>query len=137
MMLGCGCSITSEATAQVTHLFNLTQVNENNRNGMRAGPNVLASTTKYQKCCILWRVQIQSLSYMKIHVSLSVLNELEKRYNMRGLSSILVIFATSLINSVCKRKILLYYDIKHLEFCHIYATLLCASLHNATKYEYH
>ena len=26
MLLGCGCSIESEATAQISHLFNLTQV---------------------------------------------------------------------------------------------------------------
>ena len=40
----------------------------------------------------LWRVQIKSVSYKKAHVSMSVLNELGKRFNMRGLSSILVIF---------------------------------------------
>ena len=28
MVLGCGCSIESEATAQVSHLFNITQVSD-------------------------------------------------------------------------------------------------------------
>ena len=49
MMLGCGCSITSEATAQVTHLFNLTQVSESKRNGMRAGPKCLGINYKISK----------------------------------------------------------------------------------------
>ena len=39
-------------------------------------------------------------SYMSAHVLLNVLNELGKIYKMRGLSSILSLFATSLINSI-------------------------------------
>ena len=83
----------------------------------------------------LWRVQIKKCVLHESSFTLSVSKELGKRCHMRGLSSILVIFATSLINSIYKRKILLSYDIKHLAFCHVYATLLYASLHNATKYE--
>ena len=36
---------------------------------------------------------------MSAHVLLNLLNELGKRYKMRGLPSILSLFATSLINS--------------------------------------
>ena len=39
-------------------------------------------------------------SYMSAHVLLNLLNELEKRDKMRGLPSILSLFATSLINSI-------------------------------------
>ena len=37
---------------------------------------------------------------MSAHVSLNLLNELEKSDKMRGLSSILSLFATGLINSI-------------------------------------
>ena len=39
-------------------------------------------------------------SYMSAHVSLVLFNELGKRDKMRGLSNILSLFATSLINSI-------------------------------------
>ena len=39
-------------------------------------------------------------SYMSDHVLLNLLNELGKRDQMRGLSSILSVFAASLINSM-------------------------------------
>ena len=39
-------------------------------------------------------------SYMSAHVLLNLLNELGKRDIMRGLPSILSVFATSLINSI-------------------------------------
>ena len=39
-------------------------------------------------------------SYMSAHVLLNLLNELGKRDKMRGLPSILSLFATSLINSI-------------------------------------
>ena len=39
-------------------------------------------------------------SYMSAHVSLNLLNELGKRDKMRGLPSIYLFFATSLINSI-------------------------------------
>ena len=37
---------------------------------------------------------------MSVHVLLNLLNELEKRDKMRGLPSILSLFATSFINSI-------------------------------------
>ena len=39
---------------------------------------------------------------MSAHVLLNLLNELRKRDKMRGLLSILSLFATSLINSIIK-----------------------------------
>ena len=39
-------------------------------------------------------------SYMSAQVLLNLLNELGKRHKMRGLPSILFLFATSLINSI-------------------------------------
>ena len=43
---------------------------------------------------------LYSGSYMSVHVLLNLLNELGKKDKMRGLPSILSLFATSLINSI-------------------------------------
>ena len=42
---------------------------------------------------------------MSAHVLLNILNELGKRYKMRGLSTILLFFATSLITSIIQKHI--------------------------------
>ena len=52
---------------------------------------------------------------MSAHVLLNLLNELGKRNKMRGLSSIYLFFATSLINSIIQDhdvRFYLSYDIK-------------------------
>ena len=41
---------------------------------------------------------------MRVHVLLNLLNELGKRDKMRGLPSILTLFATSLINSIMQEQ---------------------------------
>ena len=41
---------------------------------------------------------------MSVHVLLNLLNELGKRDKMRGLPSILSLFATSLINSIIQEQ---------------------------------
>ena len=54
-------------------------------------------------------------SYMSAHVLLNLLNELRKRDKMRGLPSILSLYAMSLRNSIIQEHecyILLSYDIK-------------------------
>ena len=68
--------------------------------------------------CSLFTVDIGSLyrgSYMSAQVLLNLLNELRKRYKMRGLLNILFFFATSLINSIKQEhecRFYLSFDIK-------------------------
>ena len=72
---------------------------------------------------------------MSDQVLLNLLNKLrKKRVKMRGLSGILSLFATSLINSIIQEhecKIYLSYDIKIIlksHFCRKNVILMCATL---------